>query len=163
MDRSLTYQRGLTLVELLVVLAVLAFAVGVAVVNAPPPRSGAKHEAERFAALLVAAAQNAASSGAPARARLETTGYSFERYDGDGWRADRAERALPAHMSLDARPRASAAANAALKDRRAPQWLTLDPIGMTDAYDVVFADGGERWLVSVDAAGRVEVKRDDGR
>lgn len=163
MDRSLTYQRGLTLLELLVVLAVLAFAVGVVVVNAPPQRSGAKHEAERFAARLVAASENAASSGAPARARLETTGYRFERYDGDGWRADRTERALPAHISLEARPRAAAMANDSRDDGRAPQWLTLDPVGMTDAYEVAFADAGERWLVSVDVAGRVEVKRDDGR
>lgn len=163
MDRSLTSQRGLTLIELLVVLAVLAFAVGVAVVNAPPPRSAAQEEAERFAARLVAASENAASSGLPARARLEGSGYSFERYDGDGWRVDRARHALPAKINLEASPRSAAQANAARDDARAPQWLMLDPIGMTDAYEVAFSDGRGRWLVSIDTAGRVGVARDDGR
>ncbi len=168
MDRRLTYQRGLTLLELLVVVAILALATGVAVFNAPPPRSGAKAEAERFAARLVAGVEEAVMTGAPARVRLEPQSYAFERFDGEAWAEASggrlfSNRLLPKNIAILAVSKDAAKANSAPDDGgdKETQWLALDPIGMSDAYDVVFADGRQSWRVSINAGGKVEVARDD--
>lgn len=170
MDRQLTRQSGLTLLELLVVVAILALATTVAVFNAPPARSGAKAEAERFAARLVAGIEEAVMSGAPARVRMNPTGYAFERYDGEDWLEAgegrlRPGRSLPANIVMSATAKEDSAkandAGRASTDGQKTQWMSLDPIGVTDAYDVVFSDGRQSWTVSIDAAGKVRVSRDD--
>ena len=149
-------------------MAILALATTVAVFNAPPTRSGAKAEAERFAARLVAGVEEAVMTGAPARVRMEPQAYAFERFDGEDWTEASggrlfSNRTLPNNIAIAAVPKDAAKANSAPEDGddKETQWLALDPIGMTDAYDVVFADGRQSWRVSIDAGGKVEVARDD--
>ncbi|MEX0645770.1 MAG: type II secretion system protein, partial [Parvularculaceae bacterium] len=50
-------QRGVTLLELLVVMAILALVASIAVLSAPPARGAARDEAERFAARFIAACE----------------------------------------------------------------------------------------------------------
>lgn len=107
-------------------------------------------------------------TAAPSRVRLEPQAYAFERYDGEDWIEASggrlfSSRTLPNDIAIVAVPKDAAKANSAPEDEdgKETQWLGLDPIGMTDAYDVVFADGRQSWRVSIDASGKVEVVRDD--
>ena len=79
-------QRGLTLIELLVVMLVVAMAAGAVAVNLPPSASEARKEAERFAARLSVAGEQAIMSGTVIGMELEAGGYSFYRYDRGEWR-----------------------------------------------------------------------------
>lgn len=78
-------QAGLTLVELLVVLTILAFAAFVVVLNAPPSRPPARDAAERFAARLQAALDAAVIEGAAYRLEVEAVEYRIARYEGERW------------------------------------------------------------------------------
>lgn len=80
-----TRQRGVTLVELLVVLAMIAMLAGVVVLNAPPVAGEAQREAERFAARIDLAAQTAITSGAVLGVELRNDGYRFLQFQRGAW------------------------------------------------------------------------------
>ena len=63
-------QRGFSLVEILIVLALAAMVAGVVVINAPPGRSDVRRAAERLAARFDFAAQDAITKGALIGVRL---------------------------------------------------------------------------------------------
>ena len=71
-------QRGLTLVELLVVIVILALASSVVLLTAPPSRPEVRDEAERFAARMQLALDHAITSTAPVRVKIDPSGYVFE-------------------------------------------------------------------------------------
>ncbi|OZB47299.1 MAG: type II secretion system protein GspH [Thiomonas sp. 14-66-4] len=79
-------QRGFTLVELLVVLLVMALLTGLAALALP--RSGQdsmQREADRLAALLDAARQQAAARGEPLAWAPGAAGYTFLQPSPTGW------------------------------------------------------------------------------
>ncbi|GAB4531368.1 MAG: hypothetical protein Kow00133_19990 [Amphiplicatus sp.] len=163
-------QNGLTLLELLVVLAILALATSVVVLNAAPAAGGARAEAERFAARLDAAMDASLATGAPLRLAATSAGYRFERYAEGGWTAQEGEgptgpRALPREIALAIETQDAAFANAApdeAGETETPRYLTLDPAGVGDAFAVVFSDGEQSWRVEIDHAGAIKVMRDAG-
>lgn len=168
MDRRRINQRGLSLLELLVVLAVLALGSAIVVLNAPPSRSAARAEAERFAARVAAGYSDAVVRGAPARVRIDAASYAFERYDGEAWTlAQNAKlfgsRTMPEGVFLAATPSDGAIANRREDDKEDDdaQFIVIDPLGAGEAFEVRFSDGREVWRVDVDAAGKLEVGRDD--
>ncbi|MBB5518757.1 prepilin-type N-terminal cleavage/methylation domain-containing protein [Amphiplicatus metriothermophilus] len=162
-------QSGLTLIELLVVLAILALTASVVVLNAPPSRQTARVEAERFAARLDAAMASSLTTGAPLRLATTPAGYRFERYADGGWNAQEGEgpmapRALPREVALAFETQDAAFANAAPDEAgkaEAPRRLTIDPVGVGDAFAAVFSDGEQIWRVEIDHAGTITVTRDD--
>lgn len=78
-------RQGFTLVELLVVIAVIGVAATAVVLSAPDPRPTAAREAERFAARLTLAREEAILTNRAVAVRLSPDGYRFEAYDGQGW------------------------------------------------------------------------------
>lgn len=160
-------QTGLTLLELLVVLAILALAASVVVLNAPPAADGARVEAERFAARVDAAMAFSLATGAPVRLAATPADYRFERYAKGQWTVLEAEgppgpRALSREVVLAVETQDAAFANAAPAEAGEDEmrrYLILDPAGIGDAFAVVFSDGEQTWRVEIDHAGKITVAR----
>lgn len=80
-------RNGFTLVELMVVVAVMALMAGAIAVSAGDSGSGPGAAASRFASRLAAARDEAVVSGRPISAWVAVSGYGFERYRGGSWQA----------------------------------------------------------------------------
>jgi general secretion pathway protein H len=162
-------QRGITLVELLVVMAILAFAAALVVLNAPPMRNLAKEEAERFAARTEAAYQDALIDGAAISLAVSAEGYRVERFVGGKWELEAkarrfSERRMPDGVALIAAIDDPAAANRkADEEEETPARIILDPIGLTTPFSVEFRDGKERWTVRKAQDETINVERADAR
>ena len=91
--------RGLSLIELLVVLAIVSALVLTAVFNAPSTRSGVQSDAEQFAAILSMAEDAAVVSGRPVRIIFTEAGFRIEEYVSPEWRAKRLG-AMSANVAL---------------------------------------------------------------
>lgn len=78
-------RNGFTLVELMVVVAVMAMIAGAIVVTAAAPGSGPASSASRFASRLAAARDEAVVSGRPISAWVAPSGYGFEHYRAGTW------------------------------------------------------------------------------
>lgn len=76
---------GFTLVELMAVCAVVGVAATLVVLNAPRPRSDVRLDAERLAALLTRAREEAALTGRPVRATVDQDGFRFSRRESGRW------------------------------------------------------------------------------
>jgi len=76
---------GFTLVELLMVVAILGLAAGAVVLAVPDPRPAVGVEAERFAARLSHARDEAVLSDRPVAVEVTPTGYAFSVFDGRVW------------------------------------------------------------------------------
>ena len=161
-------QKGVTLLELLVVLAILAFMTTIAMFNMPPSRGSAKEEAERFAARMRAAEQIAIAQSAAMRVDLTAQGYQFMQFDGEEWRALDAPRiesarVFPKDVAVVAEVDGTALANEREGRNREEKEITeldVDPIGMAQAYTVVFSDRRESWRVSGGAGEGVKLEND---
>lgn len=165
-------QRGLTLVELLVVVAILAIASSVVMLTAPPLRPKVRDDAERFAARLQLALDQSISSTAPMRLSLDAKGYAFETFGPEGWAAIDKIPALSPQL-FDKRTTATAeiddasngnslALGAEEEEGEEGIYLVpLDALGAQQSFGVTFtsADGG--WNVRLDATGGVTVTRDE--
>lgn len=159
-------ERGITLVELLVVMTILAFVAALVALNAPPARSFAKEEAEKFAARTRAAFEDAVIRGRTTSVVLSQTGYKVERLVGDEWKPivnERyfSERSMPKGVSILATLADPAAANKAAKDKpeeKSPTRIILDPIGLTTPFRVEFSDEKGRFIVSNAADETITIK-----
>ena len=78
-------RNGFTLIELMVVIAVMALMAGAVIEPAGAPSSGPGAGASRFASRLAAARDEAIVSGRPISAWVAPSGYGFERYRGGAW------------------------------------------------------------------------------
>jgi len=84
-DSALQKRQGFTLVELLMVVAILGLAAGAVVLSAPDPRPPVGAEAERFAARLVRAREEAVLANRPIAVEATAGGYVFTQFDGARW------------------------------------------------------------------------------
>ena len=142
-------RNGFTLIELMVVIALMALMAGAVVVTAAPAHD-ARADAARLAGRLAAARSEAIMTASPVAAWLSASGYGFERRRGGAWEA------------LDDKPFGQAdwregVRLTSLEDGR--QRLHFDALGMADAPAFfVFADETEEVSVRVAADGKVSVQ-----
>lgn len=153
---------------MLVAISVLALAATIVAVNAPPQRSSAQIEAERFAARLQLALETAVLSGAPMRLDIDEAGYVFSQYRDGEWapserRALAGERFL-SPVAIDADALDPAYQNekflntAFAEEEEKTHRILLDPLGAAAPFSVVIGGVGG-FVVSLNAHGGVEVAK----
>ena len=78
-------ENGFTLIELMIVLAIMGLVATGVIVAMPDPRGRLSHEAERFAARTVAARDLAILQGLPVAVRVTAQGYAFDQRKAGAW------------------------------------------------------------------------------
>lgn len=78
-------ERGFTLVELMIVLAIIGLASGVVMMTMPDPRGRLVDSAERFAARARMARDGAVVGGREVNLVMDPAGYAFEERRQGGW------------------------------------------------------------------------------
>ena len=154
---------GFTLIEMLVALVILATMAGVLVLSLSGfDQRRAEREAERFAALLQLACEQAELSGRELGVHLGTVRYGFSLADRDSWLQYPAshrfhERALDGVELI-----AHGGSLPPVPDyERAPQ-LVCWPTGELSAFDLRFVHESREWMrVRASADGRPAIEAAD--
>nr|WP_312293844.1 GspH/FimT family pseudopilin [Brevundimonas diminuta] len=141
--RGSEQRTGFTLVELMVVIAIIGVAAGAVVLSMPDPRPTLAVEAERFAARLTLAREEAVMTNRPVALRADAAGYGFESFDGAVWTP------LTGVLAPKAWGEGAAVAGAAR--------AVFDPTGGADAASVRLEREGQAVTVAIDGAGEVTI------
>lgn len=141
------HEHGFTLVELLVVMTILALACSVAALALPRPGHRVRDEAERFAARIHAARQQAVLANRPLALIVDTNGYAFQSRKDGRWETIAESPLAPAVWQ-----QGTAIASAQARIR-------FDPTGIADPIAVELRRNGERALVRTDDRGEIDVAR----
>jgi general secretion pathway protein H len=139
---------GFTLVELMIVLAVLALAATVVVMTMPGSSAQVTAEADRLAVRIAALRDLAIVEGRPMAIVVSPSGYGFERRAREGWDVlsgrGFARRDWPRGVRLT-QPAGGA-----------PLRIAFDPVGMTSARTALaLSDGTVTARLSIGATGEV--------
>lgn len=138
---------GFTLVELLMVVAILGLAAGAVVLAVPDPRPAVGVEAERFAARLSRARDEAVLSNRPVAVEVTPTGYAFTAFDGRAWSA------------LSDGPFGTEAwqAGTAVGPDEGARFV-FDPTGVAEPMTLTLSREGRARTVAIDGAGEVSLQ-----
>jgi general secretion pathway protein H len=166
-------ERGLTLVELLVVMVILGLASSLVLLNAPPSRAVVERDALRFASSVKIALDEMVMTGATYRLVVDATGYGFERYVRGEWVTEGIDRAFQRAEFDNGVTATVEIADAALANARAlgddpptegeddePKIIRLDPIGPPATFTLRLLSAQGAYLVSLGADGAIAVKAD---
>lgn len=137
---------GFTLVELLMVVAIIGLATGAVVLAVPDPRPAVGAEAERFAARLTRAREEAVLSNRPIAVEVTPTGYAFTAFDGRAWSALSDGPFGPETWQAETTVAPEEGAR-----------FVFDPTGVAEPIALTLARDGKRRTVSVDGAGEVRI------
>ncbi|NHK29075.1 prepilin-type N-terminal cleavage/methylation domain-containing protein [Parvularcula flava] len=172
-------QRGLTLVEVLVVVLILGLMAGVVVMTLPSEEDTARIEAFHFAGQIKVAQELAVTRGEIVGLRMEESRYSFLAYRTAGWvplvlpGAESADRTLQTgnvlSLSLDNEPVTGTAGGARPfslsreDESEAPPDpdLVFLPTGLTPSFTVLFTGEMGDWQVVAGDDGTVMVEGAD--
>lgn len=138
---------GFTLVELMVVIAIMGLATGVVVLNLPPSNAHVRTQAEALAARLLAARDSAIIEARNVAVVIDARGNSVERRQRGAWQPVSMRPFAP--VAWQSGTQALVAAS--------PQRIVFDTTGATEPATVTLADGGRRASVAVSADGSVRV------
>ncbi|MHA4838402.1 GspH/FimT family pseudopilin [Sphingopyxis sp. MSC1_008] len=141
-------QGGFTLVELMIVLAIMALAATAVVLTIPGEERTVRSEADRLAARLAAARDVAVIEGRSVAVNFAPSGYGFERRISGEWQPlpGRAfeQRNWPADVRF------------AAGDGQGAARILFDRVGISPTPQAVVLTGGEaREIVRVSATGEV--------
>ncbi len=166
-------ERGLTLVELLVVLVILGLASSVVLLNAPPSRAAVERDALRFASTVKTALDEMLMTGATYRLAIDATGFGYESYVEGKWSVEGVDRAFQRvefdngiTATIEFKDAALANARAlgenppSESEEDAPKIIRLDPIGPPATFLVRLQSAEGVYLVGLDADGAVSVRPD---
>lgn len=166
-------ERGLTLVELLVVMVILGLASSLVLLNAPPSRAVVERDALRFASSVRTALDEMVMTGVTYRLVVDATGYGFERYAGGAWITDGIDRAFQRTEFDNGVTATVEIEDAALANVRAlgddepneqdddePRIIRLDPIGPPAAFTLRLLSPQGAYRVTLGPDGAMTVKAD---
>ncbi|MGO1720193.1 MAG: GspH/FimT family pseudopilin [Luteimonas sp.] len=142
---------GFTLVELMVVLAIVGLLGAAVLLTAPSPEAALRREAETLATQLARAQQEAILSTRALRVEVDATGYRFWIARSGGWQPLAEAPFDPAAWSPGVAPTLP-------RDEEAA-WFTFDPIGTAEPLALELADGRASLRVQVDADGGIQVSQ----
>lgn len=156
-------QRGFTLIEVLVVVAIAAVMVGLVVLRMGDWRSEAdpQRQLERLAALIEAQCEQAMFQSRPRGIRITEEGYDFWQSASDGWvvlSAGGIHR--PRDWQGGAEPTLDVGGHRArlAEEPEAPQ-LWCDPLGELSLFTLALEGGGVRAELSGVGLGRLTVEQ----
>ncbi|HEV2748651.1 MAG TPA: prepilin-type N-terminal cleavage/methylation domain-containing protein [Allosphingosinicella sp.] len=142
-------RNGFTLVELLIVLAIIGLMSAVVVLAMPDPRGSLVAEAERFAARAKAVQDRAVIDARGMAIRVTRAGYGFDVRDHGDWRP------------LDRKPFVDRAwgegTEAAIGESM--MRIAFDPTGIAEPAEVPLVRGEERLTVEIRHDGTIDVGR----
>ncbi|MDP3783536.1 MAG: GspH/FimT family pseudopilin [Sphingopyxis sp.] len=139
---------GFTLVELMVVLAIMALAVTAVVLTIPGEERSVRSEADRLAARLAGARDIAVIEGRSVAVNFAPSGYGFERRIAGEWQPLPGRAFTQRNWPSDVRFAADGGQGAAR--------ILFDRVGTSPTPQVVVLSGGEaREIVRVSATGEV--------
>lgn len=166
-------ERGLTLVELLVVMVILGLASSLVLLNAPPSRAVVERDALRFASSVKIALDEMVLSGATYRLVVDAAGYGFERYAGGEWGTKGVDRTfqraefdngVTATVEIEDAALANARALGEDEPKEAeqdePKVIRLDPIGPPATFTLRLLSSQGAYLVTLGPDGKMTVKAD---
>jgi len=129
------------------VVAILGLAAGAVVLSVPDPRPSVAADAERFAARLVRAREEAILSNRPVAVETTAEGYGFSVFDGAGW-------AALEEGPFEAETWTEGTTVAPSGD---PVRLVFDPTGVAEPATLTLSREGKSRRVAVDGAGEVSL------
>lgn len=133
----------------MVVLTIIGFISAAVVLAIPDPRGRVVEDADRFAARVAAARDEAIITARPIGVWVSAAGYGFQRREGAGWTALEDKPFVTGNWKGGTR---------AIVGKDGKQQIAFDGTGMpTDPLSVTLAREGERISVTVDMAGKVAV------
>jgi len=139
--------RGFTLLEVLVVVAIIVICSSLLMIAMPGEAALADKEARRLAALVEAATSEARASGQPIAWTAERTGYSFWQRSEEGeWQR------FPSESPYRTRTLGGAIAVEGAA-------VTLMPYGLQPPFEAVIRSGGTQIILRSGALGRVSLER----
>lgn len=142
-------EHGFTLFELMVVLTIIGFISAAVVIAIPDPRGRVVEDADRFAARVAAARDEAVVTSRPMGVWVSASGYGFQRREGNQWVPVEDKPFVSANWKTGTR---------ALVGKDGRQQIGFDGTGLpTDPMTVTLAREAERVAVTVDMAGKVMV------
>lgn len=137
---------GFTLVELLMTVAIIGLAAGAVVLSVPDPRPSVAEDAERFAARLSRAREEAVLTNRPVAVETTASGYAFSGFDGAEW------------SPLTDGPFGPEAWSDGLTVSPAePLRVVFDPTGVAEPANVTLSRDGRAARIAVDGAGEVTI------
>jgi general secretion pathway protein H len=141
---------GFTLIELMVVLAIVGLAGAAIALSMPPGESSLHRQADTFALHLVRAREEAILGGHAVRVVVDAQGYAFMHRDGGDWRPLQPRAFAPRTWQGDVQPR--------LGPREPQVDFGFEPTGGADARTLVLELADHRVGISLDAAGKVRIE-----
>lgn len=156
-NKRLAPDAGVTLVEAMMALMIVAMAAGAVILLAPGPDSKVREEAERLAARAVLASEESIIANRTTALVVTADGYGFERLEENGWAP--APHGSP--LAFRRWPDGFEARVESGGDENDPRVARFDALGGATPASLVVTGAGAQWRVEVDGQGGVNVEPAD--
>jgi general secretion pathway protein H len=141
-------EHGFTLVELMVVIAIIGLATGVVVLTMPDARGDLRGDAERFAARVRSAQDSAVIEAHDVALSVRADGYDFARYQRGRWVPMRDKPFAPQLWSTGAQAIVGEAGSAR---------VVFDTTGGAAPLDVILVRDAQRVRIRLEGDGTIDV------